>query len=111
MKFKIYFDQTKNKFNINYYIYNDPCIDELIPEKLNDCAIFNFPAKEVQFIKDAFNNIIPEEESEKIRKIEEEIKNLQKHRQEMVLEVRRKFNPILIEKCRTFKEDYPEYYI
>lgn len=111
MKFKIYYNQSKNKFDINYYSYNDPIIDELIPENPNTRVLFNFPAKEVKFIKNEFEDIIPDEESEKIRKIEQEIKDLQKYRQEMVLEVRRKYNPILVEKCRTFKEDHPEYYI
>ena len=45
MKFKIHFDQWKNKYDINYYSYNDPIINELIPENPKDAVLFNFPVK------------------------------------------------------------------
>jgi len=95
MKFKLIFDEKIKKLRIN-------CLNSLtkqiqIPDNVSDHVHYPVPAKLIQETKRVVSELVPDELSDELIQITEQIQELSNKRQNIVKEYRKILNPKIIQ--------------
>lgn len=109
MRFKLHFDDQKQTIEIN--CLNDSNADIIIPEDTSQPVYFPIPNEMNAEIKKYLMKLVDDEMANEFKELSREIKNLTDKRRQMVNDLRAKINPLIVEECRKFRDDYAEHFI
>jgi len=109
MRFKIYFNEAQNKIDVN--CLKDEHCDVIIPENLDQHLHYPIPNNLDQEIREYIVKDIDQEYSQMFIDLMNDARELQTRRKNLMQEIRTKYNPLIIEKCNSFKEEHAEHFI
>jgi len=109
MRFKIFYNEIKGILDVN--CLQDDSGEIVLPENLNQHVFFPIPSDLLNEIHSEIMSILDQNISNEYKKIDEEIKELQKKRSNLIMNVRKQLNPLIIKKCEEFRNNNPEHFI
>jgi len=109
MRFKIFYNEKDSKLNIN--CLSDNHSDIILPENPDQHVYFPIPDELKDDIKKELLSLISDEDLESFENINDNIKLLLEQRKEMIHNIRKRTNPLIIEKCEEFKLERAEDFI
>lgn len=110
MRFKLFFNEQKNKLEINC-LNDNKNKDIILPDDPEQHLYFPIPNTMKKDISAKLETLISDEVSAEFIALGNEIKALTDRRREMVNELRKKINPEIMEKCEEFRAENAEHFI
>jgi len=109
MRFKIFFNDSKNELDIN--CLKDDHIDTILPESPDQHVYYPIPNDLLEEIKECIMPILDKDIIDRYNSITDEIQKMHVEKRKMINDIRTQLNPVIIEKCEKFRFDNAEWFI
>ena len=108
MRFKVVFNEEHDSLVVNCLPGGDSV---LLPDCPNHHVLFPIPMDLLSDIRSDLNRLIDPSENEAFLDINKAIQDLQNKRRALLTNVRERLNPVIIDQCKCFEKNHPEFFI
>lgn len=109
MRFKLFYNEQKETLDIN--CLPDSFNDIILPDNVEQHVYYPIPKELGKQIKTEMMELIDQEDGAAIEEIRQQMLGLVQARKDLVNRLREKYNPLIMEKCKQFRDDNAEYFI
>ena len=109
MRFKLFYNENECRLDIN--CLGDNFTDVILPENLDQHVYFPIPSDLAKEIQKDLLAMIEEDDSIELEEFRQQMMAIVEERKKLVHKLRAKYNPMIIEKCKEFREENAEYFI
>ena len=108
MRFKLFYEENRIKINV----LTDNSSDTILPENLDQHVYYPIPNEFIKQVQTSIQDILSVEDSTTtIQEIDCQMAKLIQKRKDALVNMKKKYNPKIMEFCEEYKINNPEWFI